>query len=169
MQCSLPYLAWSFRCRRSTTNVNFLYTVLIFFFDFLRILFFFISDLTLQKFLLNYFADMELPVACLILIILFGLQHYGTHRIGHLFAPIILVWLLCIGSLGLYNIFQWNVHIYKALNPYYMWRFLKKTQHSGWLALGGTLLCITGSFLSLNNAQYSLFIYKLAASEMNYH
>ncbi|CAM8919269.1 unnamed protein product [Rhodiola kirilowii] len=87
----------------------------------------------------------ELPAACIILVCLFALQHYGTHRLGHLFAPIILAWLLCISSIGLYNILHWNPHVYEALSPYYMWKFLKKTQHNGWLSLGGILLCITGS------------------------
>ncbi|KAK3041774.1 hypothetical protein RJ639_000290 [Escallonia herrerae] len=30
----------------------------------------------------------EVPVACIILIGLFALQHYGTHRVGFLFAPV---------------------------------------------------------------------------------
>ncbi|KAL5987589.1 Potassium transporter 6 [Asimina triloba] len=32
-----------------------------------------------------------------------------------------------------------------ALSPYYMYKFLKKTQRGGWMSLGGILLCITGS------------------------
>ncbi|KAK6931080.1 Potassium transporter [Dillenia turbinata] len=31
----------------------------------------------------------EVPVACIILICLFSLQHYGTHRVGFLFAPVV--------------------------------------------------------------------------------
>ncbi|PWA70610.1 potassium transporter [Artemisia annua] len=87
----------------------------------------------------------EVPVACLILIALFALQHYGTHRVGHLFAPVVILWLLCISSIGLYNIIHWNPHIYKALSPVHMYKFLKKTQTGGWKSLGGILLCITGS------------------------
>ncbi|XP_074562753.1 potassium transporter 6-like [Curcuma longa] len=87
----------------------------------------------------------EVPIACLILIGLFALQHYGTHRVGFLFAPIVIVWLLCISSIGVYNIFHWNPHVYQALSPYYMYKFLKKTQRAGWMSLGGILLCITGS------------------------
>ncbi|XP_078154247.1 potassium transporter 6-like [Carex rostrata] len=87
----------------------------------------------------------ELPIACIILICLFGLQHYGTHRVGFLFAPIVVTWLLCISLIGLYNIFYWNPHVYQALSPYYMYKFLRKTQRSGWMSLGGILLCITGS------------------------
>ncbi|AEE35043.1 K+ uptake permease 6 [Arabidopsis thaliana] len=87
----------------------------------------------------------ELPAACVILIGLFALQHYGTHRVGFLFAPVILLWLMCISAIGVYNIFHWNPHVYQALSPYYMYKFLKKTQSRGWMSLGGILLCITGS------------------------
>ncbi|CAH8257700.1 unnamed protein product [Arabidopsis lyrata] len=87
----------------------------------------------------------ELPAACIILIGLFALQHYGTHRVGFLFAPVILLWLMCISAIGVYNIFHWNPHVYQALSPYYMYKFLKKTQSKGWMSLGGILLCITGS------------------------
>ncbi|KAL9454900.1 hypothetical protein AB3S75_010329 [Citrus x aurantiifolia] len=87
----------------------------------------------------------EVPVACAILVFLFSLQHYGTHRVGFLFAPIVITWLLCISAIGVYNIFHWNPHVFKALSPYYMYKFLKKTQKGGWMSLGGILLCITGS------------------------
>eukprot|EP00257_Ricinus_communis_P015684 XP_015573652.1 potassium transporter 8 [Ricinus communis] len=87
----------------------------------------------------------ELPVACAILVFLFSLQHYGTHRVGFLFAPVVITWLLCISAIGVYNILHWNPHVYQALSPYYMYKFLKKTQRGGWMSLGGILLCITGS------------------------
>ncbi|KAJ7970875.1 Potassium transporter [Quillaja saponaria] len=87
----------------------------------------------------------EVPIACVILVFLFALQHYGTHRVGFLFAPIVITWLLCISTIGVYNILHWNPHVYEALSPYYMYKFLKKTQRGGWMSLGGILLCITGS------------------------
>uniref|UniRef100_A0A0D3FA22 Potassium transporter n=1 Tax=Oryza barthii TaxID=65489 RepID=A0A0D3FA22_9ORYZ len=90
-------------------------------------------------------VDVQLPVTCAILIGLFALQHYGTHRVGFIFAPIVCVWLLCISAIGVYNIVHWNHHVYRALSPYYMYQFLKKTQTGGWMSLGGILLCVTGS------------------------
>ncbi|KAI3695791.1 hypothetical protein L1987_78792 [Smallanthus sonchifolius] len=99
-----------------------------------------------------------IPITCFILVCLFALQHYGTHRVGFLFAPIVLLWLLCISGLGLYNIFFWNPHVYKALSPYYMYKFLKKTKKRGWMSLGGILLCITGSeamFADLGHFSYA--------------
>ncbi|KGN51818.1 potassium transporter 6 [Cucumis sativus] len=86
-----------------------------------------------------------IPIACIVLICLFALQHYGTHRIGFLFAPIVIVWLLCISVIGLYNIIHWNPRVYRAISPRYMFQFLKKTQKGGWMSLGGIMLCITGS------------------------
>ncbi|GLU11241.1 hypothetical protein SLE2022_279990 [Rubroshorea leprosula] len=87
----------------------------------------------------------QVPVSCAILVFLFALQHYGTHKVGFLFAPIVVTWLLCISAIGVYNIFHWNPHVYQALSPYYIYKFLKKTQKGGWMSLGGILLCITGS------------------------
>jgi len=91
-------------------------------------------------------TDVEVPGACIILIGLFALQRYGTHRVGFLFAPIVCIWLFCISAIGIYNIFYWNPHVYQALSPYYVFQFLKKTRRGGWMALCGILLCITGSF-----------------------
>lgn len=85
------------------------------------------------------------PITCFIIICLFALQRYGTHRVSFLFAPIILTWLICISGLGIYNIVKWNPSIFQALSPYYMYNFLKITKRSGWMSLGGILLCITGS------------------------
>ncbi|GKV08556.1 hypothetical protein SLEP1_g20169 [Rubroshorea leprosula] len=87
----------------------------------------------------------EVPVSCAILVFLFALQHYGTHKVGFLFAPVVVTWLLCLSAIGVYNIVHWNPHVYQALSPYYMYKFLKKTQKGGWMSLGGILLCITGS------------------------
>ncbi|KAK1284134.1 putative potassium transporter 8 [Acorus calamus] len=98
------------------------------------------------------------PITCLILIGLFALQHYGTHRVGTFFAPIVLVWLLCISALGIYNIAHWNPNVYQALSPIYMYNFLKKTKKNGWMSLGGILLCITGSeamFADLGHFSYT--------------
>ncbi|BAF22551.1 probable potassium transporter 9 [Oryza sativa Japonica Group] len=99
-----------------------------------------------------------IPITCVILVFLFALQHYGTHRVGFLFAPIVLAWLICMSMLGLYNIIHWNPQVYRALNPYYMLKFLRKTKKSGWMSLGGILLCMTGSeamFADLGHFSYS--------------
>ncbi|CAN6194197.1 unnamed protein product [Urochloa humidicola] len=99
-------------------------------------------ELSMEK---EHHKYVELPIACIILVCLFALQHYGTHRVGFIFAPIVITWLLCISMIGVYNIIHWEPTVYRALSPYYMYKFLKKTQRGGWMSLGGILLCVTGS------------------------
>ncbi|XP_020268956.1 probable potassium transporter 13 [Asparagus officinalis] len=82
-------------------------------------------------------------IACLIIVALFALQHYGTHRVGFLFAPILIAWLACIGGLGIYNTIKWNPSVVRAISPYYIYNFFKKAGKDGWSSLGGAVLCIT--------------------------
>lgn len=109
-----------------------------------------------------FYADAVVPITCFIIVCLFALQHFGTHRVGFLFAPVVLAWLLCISALGLYNIVHWNPHVYQALSPYYMLRFLKKTKKGGWMSLGGILLCITGNLMAFLKYKNCSFIVKMS-------
>ncbi|KAK9277854.1 hypothetical protein L1049_027411 [Liquidambar formosana] len=90
-------------------------------------------------------AVVPVPFACAILVFLFTLQHYGTHRIGFIFAPIVIVWLLFISLVGLYNIFYWDRQIIYAISPLYMYRFIRKNEVEGLRSLGSILLCAAGS------------------------
>ncbi|GMN23674.1 hypothetical protein TIFTF001_000210 [Ficus carica] len=83
-------------------------------------------------------------ISCVILVGLFSLQHHGTHRVAFMFAPIVTAWLLCISGIGIYNIFHWNPHIFHALSPVYMFKFLRTTGVEGWVSLGGIALSMTG-------------------------
>ncbi|KAG8079388.1 hypothetical protein GUJ93_ZPchr0007g4848 [Zizania palustris] len=84
-------------------------------------------------------------ISCAVLVGLFALQHRGTHRVAFMFAPIVVVWILTIGVIGLYNIIHWNPRICLALSPHYIVKFFKMTGKDGWLSLGGVLLAITGT------------------------
>lgn len=84
-------------------------------------------------------------LACIILIGLFALQHYGTHRVAFIFAPIVIAWLLCICAVGIYNVVHWNTRVLRALSPYYAYKFFRNTGKDGWISLGGIVLCITGT------------------------
>lgn len=83
-------------------------------------------------------------LSCIILVCLFALQHFGTHRVGFLFAPIVLVWLLSIMIIGLYNTVVWNPEVVSALSPYYIIKFFRDTGKDGWISLGGVLLSVAG-------------------------
>lgn len=91
-----------------------------------------------------FVADIVVLVTCFILVLLFALQHIGTRRISFLFAPVVLAWLFCNCSIGIYNLVRFNPGIIRALSPYYIYRFFRVAGKDGWIALGGVLLCITG-------------------------
>ncbi|KAG8369341.1 hypothetical protein BUALT_Bualt14G0001300 [Buddleja alternifolia] len=96
-------------------------------------------------------AQKELPqggvlsLCCVILVGLFALQHCGTHKVGFLFAPVVILWLISIFAIGLYNIIVWNPKIVVALSPHYIIKFFGETGIHGWVSLGGVLLAITGT------------------------
>ncbi|KAK9082207.1 hypothetical protein Syun_031656 [Stephania yunnanensis] len=81
-------------------------------------------------------------VAIVILVGLFSMQHYGTDRVGWLFAPIVLLWFLLIGGIGAFNVWKYDHTVLKAFSPVYVYRFLRR---GGWSALGGIMLSITGT------------------------
>ncbi|XP_058732389.1 potassium transporter 25-like [Vicia villosa] len=85
------------------------------------------------------------PAACVILIGLFVLQPCGTHKIGFMFAPIIVVWLLFVGAVGVYNIVRWDVEILYKISPLYLFKFIRNLDVSRWRLLGSTILCAAGS------------------------
>ncbi|CAL5184474.1 unnamed protein product [Lathyrus oleraceus] len=84
-------------------------------------------------------------VAVVILVGLFSVQHFGTDKVGWLFAPIVLVWLLLIGGIGIYNISRFGARVLRAFSPVYVYRYLRNGEKKSWLSLGGILLSITGT------------------------
>jgi KUP system potassium uptake protein len=85
-----------------------------------------------------------MPIAALILAVLFAAQRFGTDRIGRAFGPIMLLWFVVIGVLGLTGILR-NPHVLVAANPEHAIRFLTHSGGAGPLVLGGVFLCITGA------------------------
>ncbi|XP_058084386.1 potassium transporter 7-like [Magnolia sinica] len=102
-----------------------------------------ISGLQLQA--KNLDDGMVVIIACVVLVGLFALQHYGTHKVAFLFAPIVIIWLISIAVIGMYNIIHWNPRVFRALSPHYIFKFFKETGKDGWISLGGIILCITGT------------------------
>jgi KUP system potassium uptake protein len=86
-----------------------------------------------------------LPLTVVILIGLFAIQFRGTGKIGQLFGPIMIVWFLTIGVLGLIQVLH-APEILAAANPMHAIRLLV---HGG-----KTLLAIVGAaFLALTGAE----------------
>lgn len=94
--------------------------------------------------MLPIFVGELLILACVILVGLFALQHFGTHKVAFMFAPIIIIWLISIFAVGLYNVIHWNPKVISAISPLYIIKYFRETGKTGWISLGGLLLCITG-------------------------
>ncbi|RZC22643.1 potassium transporter 5-like isoform X2 [Glycine soja] len=90
-------------------------------------------------------SDAAVGITIAILAVLFYVQRFGTDKVGFSFAPIILVWFLFIGGIGLYNLFKYDIGVLRAFNPKYIYDYFKRNGKEGWLSLGGVFLCITGS------------------------
>ncbi|MFQ6622396.1 hypothetical protein Gotur_002388 [Gossypium turneri] len=84
-------------------------------------------------------------LSAVVLFILFLLQKFGTSRVSFLFSPIMGAWTLSTPLVGIYSIIHHYPNIFKALSPYYIFHFFWRNGKEGWLMLGGTILCITGS------------------------
>src|SRR5699024_6114105 len=84
-----------------------------------------------------------LPVTVTILVVLFGLQKYGTAKVGVLFGPVMVVWFLTLGVLGVNSIID-HPEVLKALAPWYAVEFLLSNNFTGFLVLIGVFLVVTG-------------------------
>jgi KUP system potassium uptake protein len=83
-------------------------------------------------------------ISCAILVALFGLQFFGTSKIGTSFAPVVVVWLLYNLSISIYNLIQYDHTVLKAFSPHYAFLYLIRNEARGWKSLGGLLLAFTG-------------------------
>jgi KUP system potassium uptake protein len=82
------------------------------------------------------------PIVMAIIVALFLFQRFGTAVVGKLFGPMMLVWFLMLGILGLGQIIHMP-DIFKALNPVYVIDFLRLP--GGFWLLGAVFLCTTGA------------------------
>lgn len=83
-----------------------------------------------------------LAVSEVVIIVLFLIQQFGSHKISFVFAPIIFLWLVGLVICGIYNIVRYQPGIFRALSPYYAIELLKG---AGIDAFGGAILAITGA------------------------
>ena len=89
-------------------------------------------------------AAYVLPGSVLILVVLFLIQPQGTARIGRAFGPMMLLWFVTIGLLGIWGIAR-HPSVLLAVNPLYGLSYLFSHGVTGFLVLGGVFLCATGA------------------------
>ena len=84
-----------------------------------------------------------LPITIMVLTALFFVQKRGTGAMGMAFGPIMILWFLILGVLGILSIAQ-SPHVLLALNPVYAYQFLFLDPWLSFLTLGSVVLAVTG-------------------------
>ncbi len=84
-----------------------------------------------------------LPIASGILLALFGIQKFGTEKVGRLFGPIVLIWFGSLAVLGIAGITR-NPQVLLALNPVEGLSFLLREWRHAMPLLAAVFLAVTG-------------------------
>ncbi|MGH8403133.1 MAG: KUP/HAK/KT family potassium transporter, partial [Gammaproteobacteria bacterium] len=114
-------------------------------------------------------------VAVIVLILLFVFQKSGTKKIGFVFGPVMVLWFLVIGVLGLVAIIQYPA-VLVAVNPAYALHFILHHGFADIVVLGAVFLCVTGAEALYADVghfgqapiRFSWFLYVMPALLLNY-
>jgi KUP system potassium uptake protein len=89
------------------------------------------------------FKHFSMPLAVVVLVMLFAVQRLGTARVGAAFGPVMLLWFIVIAALGIVGIYE-NVAVLGAANPAFAVEFIERHRFAGFVVLGAVFLAITG-------------------------
>ncbi len=89
-------------------------------------------------------AEFVVPITAVILVALFSVQRHGTAAVGRFFGPVMVVWFVVIGILGVRGIMG-HPQILRALSPVYALEFMAGHLHIAFFALAAVVLAVTGA------------------------
>ena len=89
-------------------------------------------------------AEWVLPIAVVIVTLLFAVQRWGTERVGNLFGPVMVVWFLALAVAGLAEVAR-HPGILRGLSPTYALAFMADRPYTAFIAMGAVVLAITGA------------------------
>jgi len=84
-----------------------------------------------------------IPVTMILIAGFFAIQRFGTGAIGRFFGPIMIIWFLTLGSLGLVSVLG-NPQVLMAINPMHGLGFLFAHPGIGFVTMGAVVLAVTG-------------------------
>ncbi len=84
-----------------------------------------------------------IPIVLIIIAFLFLIQQFGTGVIGKSFGPMMMIWFLMIGIIGIQQLATFP-SVLNAFNPFYAYKLLVNYP-GGFLLLGAVFLCTTGA------------------------
>ncbi len=88
--------------------------------------------------------QLVVPITLVVLTGLFMIQRFGTNLVGRLFGPVMVVWFLIIGLIGLIQLTH-DASMLEALLPTYAVGFFVNHFGISFIALGSIVLTITGT------------------------
>src|SRR6195256_133570 len=91
----------------------------------------------------SIFRPYTMPMALVILVGLFAIQHRGTGVVGRAFGPVMFVWFATIAILGIIGIVH-HPGVLAAINPIYGAQLVLDHGFLGFTLLGGVFLALTG-------------------------
>ncbi|MBU6474377.1 MAG: potassium transporter Kup [Alphaproteobacteria bacterium] len=89
-------------------------------------------------------AHLVVPVTLVILVALFSVQKYGTGKMGALFGPVMLLWFGTLAVFGVMGILG-APQVLEAVNPLYALHFIAARPMMSFVAIGATMLAVTGA------------------------
>ena len=89
------------------------------------------------------FEPYVVPIAVAIIIGIFVIQQFGTHRVGGLFGPVMVAWFVSLGVLGVSWIVQ-APEVLGAFDPRHAITFFGTHGWHGFVVLGAVVLAVTG-------------------------
>jgi KUP system potassium uptake protein len=90
------------------------------------------------------FTPFVVPLALVILVALFMLQSRGTADVGRLFGPVMLLWFVVLGVLGLWQVAKHPGVLY-AINPIHAYRLISDQGLGVFWTFGSIVLAVTGA------------------------
>jgi KUP system potassium uptake protein len=84
-----------------------------------------------------------IPIAIVILVMLFVVQRRGTGAVGRVFGPIMMIWFATLAVLGLSKIAD-APEIISSINPVYLVDYFRHEGLKAFLSLGSIFLVVTG-------------------------
>ncbi len=89
-------------------------------------------------------AQYVLPISAAVIVMLFAVQWRGTGSVGRMFGPIMAVWFVAIGALGLLEIVQ-HPYVLLSVSPTYAIALCVHYKVLAFVVLGAVVLCVTGA------------------------
>jgi KUP system potassium uptake protein len=115
------------------------------------------------------------PLAVVVLLVLFMSQRFGTEKVGRAFGPITVLWFAVLAALGLLNISH-NPDVLHAFNPWWAVKFFITHGWHGIFILGAVVLAVTGGealyadmgHFGAKPIRYAWYFFVLPALMLNY-